>query len=175
MSPPIYARAAKAILGSSLLDAPAERVVGVQRAPGVLNFILRPSLQHFFNNARVIRAALGAGDVEGAEGQFLTVGAFEHSSLWAPSVDFAHLHVLNLVVGVDAFDHLRHLSLLSTFQEGWPPQLLVRATKVADEHTPATDINYLSFSKAYALYAIFRMPKIIHLHYIQPSLYRSQS
>src|SRR5215216_5129843 len=108
MSPPIYARAAKAILGSSLLDAPAERVVGVQRAPGVLNFILRPSLQHFFNNVRVIRAALGAGNFGGGECYFLLAGAFDHGPLRAPSIDHGHLNFLNLVARFDILDYLYH-------------------------------------------------------------------
>jgi hypothetical protein len=107
----------------------------------MIAFILPTGYYHFFGKGRVIRPALGAGGFKGAESQLLTAGAFEHNALWAPPVDLAHLHVLNLVVGVDAVDYLRHLSILSTFADGWPAQLLVRAMKVADERTPATDMN----------------------------------
>jgi len=59
----------------------------------------------------VIRTALGAGGSEGAESHFLTAGAFEHGTLWAPSVDLAHLYVLNLIVSIDTLDYLYHMPL----------------------------------------------------------------
>ena len=63
----------------------------------------------------MIRPALGAGAPEGAEGRFLTAGALDHGSLWAPSVDLAHLYVLNFVVRLDALDYLCHMLLSPLF------------------------------------------------------------
>src|SRR5919112_2053040 len=57
----------------------------------------------------MIRAALTAGASEGTEGRFLTAGAFDQDVRGAPPVDLAHLHVLNLVVRLDALDDLRRL------------------------------------------------------------------
>src|SRR5215212_4411371 len=59
----------------------------------------------------VIRAALTAGASEGTESRFLTADAFDQDVGGAPPVDFAHLHVLNLVVRLDALDDLRHWHL----------------------------------------------------------------
>src|ERR671916_509527 len=57
----------------------------------------------------MIRAALAAGGSEGAEGRFLTAGAFDQDVRGAPPVDLTHLHVLNLVVRLEALDDLRRL------------------------------------------------------------------
>ena len=78
----------------------------------MITFILWTGYFHFFGNACVIRPALGAGGFKGAEGWLLTAGALEHNALRAPSVDLAHLHVLNLVVDVDALDYPHHHSII---------------------------------------------------------------
>src|SRR5918994_7539691 len=57
----------------------------------------------------MIRAALAAGGSEGAEGRFLTAGAFDHHTLRTPLVDLTHLYVSNLVVRLDALDNLGYL------------------------------------------------------------------
>jgi hypothetical protein len=59
----------------------------------------------------VIGPALGAGGFESTEGQLLTAGAFEHSSLWAPSVDLTHLYVFYLIVSVEALEQFRHTAV----------------------------------------------------------------
>src|SRR5215203_3417523 len=74
----------------------------------MIAFILRTGYEHFFDNGRLIRPALGAGGFKGAEGQLLTAGAFDHNALGTPPVDLAHRYVLNLVVRLDAFYKSRH-------------------------------------------------------------------
>ncbi len=46
---------------SFFLGASGREVVRTQRAPGVLNFIFLPDIQHLFGKARVIRAASATG------------------------------------------------------------------------------------------------------------------
>ena len=74
----------------------------------MIPFILRSDVQHFFDNGRVIHAAFDAGGFGSGEGNFLTAVALDHGALGTPSVDSAHLHVLNLVVRFDALYNLRH-------------------------------------------------------------------
>jgi hypothetical protein len=95
--------------------------VGLQVAPGVITFILRTSFWHFFDKGRVIRPALAAGGYEGAESRLLTTGAFDQDVRWTSPVDLAHLHVLNLVVRLDALDYRRHwhLSLSPVAPSSW--------------------------------------------------------
>jgi len=58
----------------------------------------------------MIRPALLTGVLEGREGLVLAAIALDHDALGTRPVDFAHLHVLNVVVRLDALNHLRQLS-----------------------------------------------------------------
>src|SRR5215217_5168416 len=77
----------------------------------MIALVLRTGLYQISDKGYVIRAALATGGSEGTEGRFLTAGAFDQDVRGAPPVDLAHLHVLNLVVRLDALDDLRHWHL----------------------------------------------------------------
>jgi hypothetical protein len=96
-----------------ILGALNGRVVRAQRTPGVVDLILRTDVQHVFEDISIIRATLFASVLRGRGGWLLATLALDHDALWAPFIDLAPLHILNLVVGYETFDHLRHCVLLS--------------------------------------------------------------
>jgi hypothetical protein len=92
---------------SSSLGTP-RGCVGLQVAPGVINLILRGRVEYLSDKGCVIHPTLTAGGSACGEGECPTAVAFDHGALGAPFVDLPKLHVLNLVVSLNALDYLRH-------------------------------------------------------------------
>jgi hypothetical protein len=63
--------------------------------------------QHFFDYEPMIRPALVTNVLGGRESLVVpALLALDHDALGTPPVDPAHLHVLNLVMRLDALDYL---------------------------------------------------------------------